>query len=100
MTWVVVGLATVVRHVRNYRRAHRSRGVAYTQTYRNCKPAGILILPTTDGAIPQPWARIDGPAAMPNDENSEKQVFIVVVSALVIMALVFLILLHVIQIIY
>jgi hypothetical protein len=37
---------------------------------------------------------------MPNDENSEKQVFMVVILALVIMALVFLILLHVIQIIY
>jgi hypothetical protein len=35
-------------------------------------------------------------AAMPNDENSEKQVFIVVILALVIMALAFLILLYVI----
>jgi hypothetical protein len=33
---------------------------------------------------------------MPNDENSEKQVFIVVILALVIMSLVFLILLYVI----
>jgi len=66
----------------------------------NAIQAGAANLTNHCGAIPQPWARIDGPAAMPNDENSEKQVFIVVVSALVIMALVFLILLHVIQIIY
>jgi hypothetical protein len=37
---------------------------------------------------------------MPNDENSEKQVFIVMILALVIMSLVFFILLYVIQIIH
>ena len=37
---------------------------------------------------------------MPNDENSEKQVFVVVITALAIFALVFFILLYVIQVIH
>ena len=77
----------------------RSRGAVYTQIYRNCSSRDPNL---TDHcrAIAQPWARIDGPAAMPNDENSEKQVIVVVISALAILVLVFFILLHVIQVIH
>jgi hypothetical protein len=59
-----------------------ARGVAYIQI---SKLPGLL----TDhcGTIPQPWARIDGPAAMTNDENS-KQVMVMIL-ALAILALVF-----------